>query len=256
MQNSLSKTIEKLKTSKQVVGIFTTGSSSTGLKPYSDIDLVVILNKNSEKIKSIYTMVDNHFADIFFFDLDFLKQIQLKKTIPTNSFEGIFITWLSKAKIYYDTSGILTKYKKAFSAKKMFIADNEKQEWLTKINYSYIANKRYYGAKDKLYSRALELRLAHSVIELCTTYCALRNIGWRGEKAFITYLQKHDKKYLKNLLDYFNSKSLKAKVGYYGKLFTMTLTPQYKKWGKDFFIINSARSLNTREKIKIRKTLE
>jgi len=256
MQNSLSKTIEKLKISKQVVGIFTTGSSSTGLKPYSDIDLVIIFKKNSEKIKSIYTTLDNHFADIFFFDIPFLEQIQSNQSLSANSFKGIFVTWLAKGVIHHDPIGLLAKYKKTFSKKKMIITDAEKQECLVKINYNYIANKRYYSAPNKIYSQALQLRLAYSVIELGTTYCALRNIAWRGEKEFIVYLDKHDKKYLKTLLGYFDGKNLKAKSSYYEKLFTMTLTPQYKKWGKDFFIINSARSLNTREKTKIRKTLE
>jgi len=255
-KTKLSNIIRSLKNYPQIVGVFTTGSSSNKLKPYSDIDLVIILKKNYEKIKSIYTNIDGHFADIFFFDIPFLEQIKLNKNLLANSFKGIFITWLNKGVIHYDPVGALSKYKKTFSKKKMIINDIEKQECLVKINYNYIANKRYYGAPNKIYLQALQIRLAYSVIELCTAYCTLRNIAWRGEKEFISYLDKHDKKYLKNLLGYFGEKNFNRKFNSYEKLFSMTLTPKYKKWEKDFFIINSNQNLSTTKKAAIRKMLE
>lgn len=252
-ETRLSKIIQGLKNYPQVVGVFTTGSSLNKLKPYSDIDLVIILKKNSEKIKSIYTNIDGRFADIFFFDIPFLEQIKLNKNLLANSFKGIFITWLNKGVIHYDPAGALSKYKKNFSKKKMVINDIEKQEYLVKINYNYIANKRYYGASNEIYFQALQIRLAYSVIELCTAYCAIRNIAWRGEKDFITYLNKHDKKYLKNLLGYFSEKNFNRKFNSYEKLFSMTLTSKYKKWEKNFFIVNTTKKLGGSTKRKIKK---
>lgn len=253
MQTSLAKVIENLKASAQVVGIFTTGSSSSKLQFYSDIDLVIILKRNSEKIKSIYTILDQQFADIFFFDIAFLNNVKLKNNLLANNFEGIFVTWLSKSVIHYDPIGVLEKYKKIFLRKKMLIADSEKQECLVKINYSYIVNKRYYSAKNRVYSRALQLRLAYSVIELSTAYCAFREIPWRGEKDFISYLEKNDKKYLKALLNYFESENLKTKYLAYTRLFDITTTKKYKKWENNFLVINAPKILEPNKAGKIKK---
>jgi len=55
MYASLEKLIEKLKTSPRVKGIFSTGTTATRMNPSSDIDLIVVLDKNTENIKSVYT---------------------------------------------------------------------------------------------------------------------------------------------------------------------------------------------------------
>ena len=60
--------IEKLKTKDEVDAVFVTGSYGIAQeKSYSDIDLVIILRKNTNKLKSVYTWIDGVFADIFFF---------------------------------------------------------------------------------------------------------------------------------------------------------------------------------------------
>src|SRR3989344_1145536 len=97
-QSSLTKLIEQLKLSPRVKGIFSTGSTATKLTPSSDIDLVIILDKNDESIKSIYTIIENRFSDVFFFDVDFLKQLENKIEVSANNFDGMFLEWLAKGK--------------------------------------------------------------------------------------------------------------------------------------------------------------
>ena len=52
---SLTNLIEKLKLSPRVKGVFSAGTTATKLTPSSDIDLIIIIDKNSEEIKSIFT---------------------------------------------------------------------------------------------------------------------------------------------------------------------------------------------------------
>ena len=84
-------------------GIFTTGTSVSKLTPASDLDLIVILDKNSEGIKSVFTTIGNHFSDVFFFDVDFLNQLSKKREVLGNTFDGMFVAWLSTSEIAYDT---------------------------------------------------------------------------------------------------------------------------------------------------------
>jgi len=58
---SLKNLLEQLKLSPRVKGIFSTGTTATGLTPWSDIDLVIVLDKNDEKIKLVYTKIEKSF---------------------------------------------------------------------------------------------------------------------------------------------------------------------------------------------------
>lgn len=82
--NSLDKIIEKLKSNGDVDAVFLTGSIGTKTnKPYSDIDLIVILKNNSKEIESIFTWIDGIFADIYFFDLENIKEIEESSFLST-----------------------------------------------------------------------------------------------------------------------------------------------------------------------------
>ncbi|HUD04222.1 MAG TPA: nucleotidyltransferase domain-containing protein, partial [Candidatus Paceibacterota bacterium] len=107
----LQEIIEKLKNKDQVDSVFLTGSQGLEKRPHSDIDLVIILKENSEKISSLYTWVDNTFADIFFFDHSDLKKIETAKKLGANNMDGILVSWLEKATIQFDKSGKLTGLK-------------------------------------------------------------------------------------------------------------------------------------------------
>jgi len=254
---SLFNLIEKLKSSPRVKGIFTVGSTAKKMNASSDIDLVIILDNNLEGIKSVYTMIENRFADIFFFDIKFLNNLKNKQKVSDNNFEGIFLSWLDNGKIEYDPDNILlilkTKIKKR--PPKQIIQDSEKKDFWIKINYNFIANLRYYNSKDKLYHQALEFRLLYSSIELLSAYFAFRDIPWRGEKAAVKYLKQKDPNFLLLFKKYFQSSSLDKKMKYYQKLFQKVFFGKYQKWPKDFIISVSHQNKDNKKLINFWKKL-
>ena len=235
---SLAELIEKLESSPRVVGIFTTGTAAIKLNPESDIDLVIVLDKNSEGIKSIYTTIENHFSDIFFFNVDFINKLKNEQEIRGNSFDGMFADWLINGKIEYDPENILLAAKNEISKNQPLqkITSSEKREFWIKINYNLIANLRYYNAKDALYHEALELRLLYSTSEIFNAYLSFRNIPWRGEKFAIQYFKKNDSEMLSVFKKYTSSISLEEKMKYYENLLNLTFFGEYQKWGEDFVI--------------------
>lgn len=235
---SLAQLLLRLKSSPRVKGIFLTGSTAAGITPSSDIDLVVILDKNVEGMKSVYTTVERHFADIFFFDLPFIHRLHKKRRVAGNSFEGMFCTWLAQGKIEYDPGSFLQGLRKKIGINFpiLDVSESEKRDLWVKVNYNFIANARYYGAKKGLYHQALALRLLYSVIELVTAYCSFRGIAWRGEKAVIHYLKQHDRKYLETFLAYTASRTLDDKMKQYRALFRRTSFGKYKPWHDGFVI--------------------
>ncbi len=255
---SLKKLIEKLKLSQRVKGIFTTGTTATKLNPESDIDLVVILDKNTEDIKSVYTMVENHFSDIFFFDTKFLGQLKNKHEVFGNNFDGIFLDWFISGKIEYDPENILTAIKdKVDKSRPLQKIDNqEKREFWIKINYNFIANSRYNNAKDQLYHSALEVRLLYSLTEIINAYFSFRDIPWRGEKFAIQYFEKNDSNFLSIFQKYTTSSSLQEKMKYYEMLLELTFFGDYQKWEKDFIIpISKQDQLNVQQLKKFWESL-
>src|SRR3989344_8657599 len=237
-QLSLMNLIEQLKLSPRVKGIFTTGTTATKLTLSSDIDLVIILDKNDESIKSVYTKIENHFSDIFFFDIDFINQLKSRQEVSGNNFDGMFLEWLVKGKIEYDPESLLLTLKNIIDKNPPLqnVTDSEKRDFWIKTNYNFIANLRYYNSSDELYRKALEMRLLYSVIELITAYFSFRGMPWRGEKAAVRYFEEHDKKFLETFRKYSASGSLEKKMKYYRALFAKVFFGTYRRWEKGFIV--------------------
>lgn len=249
--SSLDIVIEKLKASPRVKGIFLTGSISA-LKPESDLDVVIILDKNTEQIKSLYTTIEGRFADIFFFGQEFLEQLDIEKEISGNSLAAIFLNWLDKAKIVYDPKRILENLRSKKLSSKIFVPDYEKRQAWVNVNYNFIAAKRYFTAVAPLYRSALELRLMYSVMELVTAYFTFRDIPWRGEKTAVGYFQHADPDYFSIFNDYLASTTSEERMRSYEALFKKTLFRDYQQWPQEFSI---AVSLQPKKDILI-KSLE
>jgi len=198
----------------------------------------VVIDKNSEDIKSIFTTIENRFSDIYFFDIDFLNQLKDKSEVSGNNFDGMFLEWLKKGKIEHDPENLLESLKGKIeeTSPTQKVVDSEKRDFWIKTNYNFIANSRYYNSKDEIYHKALELRLLYSVIELITAYFSFRGIPWRGEKAAIKYLEQTDQKFLSIFEEYAKSNLLTEKMKHYTELFDAMFSGEYQKWEDDFVI--------------------
>ncbi|PIQ68887.1 MAG: hypothetical protein COV91_01600 [Candidatus Taylorbacteria bacterium CG11_big_fil_rev_8_21_14_0_20_46_11] len=236
--DSLTDVIAKLKNSPRVKGILTTGTTASEMNASSDIDLVVILDTNVEELKSVYTTIENRFSDIFFFDTEFVKRLGGKGEIKGNSFEGMFLEWLRKGAVEHDSGGLLSELKKekeeAPPAQK--VSEQEARDLWVKVNYNFIANARYYGSKEELYHKALEIRLLYGVVELITAYFSFRGIPWRGEKEAVKYFEVNDQRFWEIFQTYSASNTLSEKMKKYEELYSCVFFGEYTKWGKDFII--------------------
>jgi hypothetical protein len=231
---TLPQTIEKLKLHQDVDAVFLTGSQGNEHKPYSDIDLVIILNKHAYDLTSLYTWIDDKFADIFFFDQADLERIDTTKELPGNAMDAVFVSWLQKATIQFDKTGKLTDLKNKADElnKKVSIPKSEKDLFWQKINYNFVANTRYFESNDTTYHEALEVRLLYSVSEVFTGYFEFRGILWRGEKSAMKYLKENDTNFYNVFIAYTKAVDLSDKFNKYSDLVKMVFTDGYKLWSK------------------------
>ena len=231
----LDRIINNLKSKSEVDAIFLTGSQGSEHKSYSDIDLVVILEKHRYDLTSLYTWIDDKFADIFFFDHSDLRRIEESQQLSANAMDGVFVSWLEKSSILFDKSGKLTALKDKTEElnKKMNVPKPEKDLFWQKINYNFVANKRYFESNDPLYHEALEIRLLYSVSELFTGYFEFRDIPWRGEKAALKYLSQSDQDFHNAFMSYVKARTLGERFDRYSTMAKLVFTGDYKYWGRD-----------------------
>jgi len=216
---SYSDLINNLKDRKEVDAVFITGSFATSTAGRaSDLDLVIVLNENIPKLQSVYEKIDGVFADIFFFDKTDLKRLIRAKKLDGNSMDGILLSWIQKADIKFDKSGLLTKIKKRASKIHLFVSNVEKRNILQRISYNYNRNERYFKSKNKKYLEALNILLMYSVVELITGFLILRDKPWRGEKDAIAFIEKQDPTFKRLFLKFNRVMNIESKMKIYRKM--------------------------------------
>jgi predicted nucleotidyltransferase len=216
--NDLNTIIKTLSTKNEVDGILLFGSVMTAeFKPYSDIDVAVVLNEAVEpKISSCFSYIENKMADIYFFYSNQIDQlINSAKTLDIYSIEGKLVFWLKNGEILYDKNNRLKRLKDR-QIRTEITGSLKYTNWY-KINYDYLHNLRMYSSNDALYHQALEIRLLYSMMDLLL-YLELRDVPWRGEKAVIRYLEKNNPEFLNKFFECIRAEDLDIKFRLYCEL--------------------------------------
>ncbi len=228
----LAEIISNLESHQDIDAVFLTGSYGQEHKSYSDIDLVIILKKNTHNLTSLYTWIDNKFADVFFFDHRDLERIETSNELSGNAMDAVFVSWLQKAVIQFDKSGKLNDLKSRQDEllKKIAIPQPEKDTYWQKINYNFVANTRYFQSDDPIYHEALEVRLLYSVSEVFSGYFTFRDVLWRGEKMALHYLKENDVDFYEAFLAYAKASSIEEKFNCYTSLVKLVFSQGYTLW--------------------------
>jgi predicted nucleotidyltransferase/predicted DNA-binding WGR domain protein len=246
--DSLNKIIEKLKSNDEVDAVFLTGSVGAKTNTsYSDIDLIIILKDNSKEIESIFTWIDGIFADIYFFDLENIREIEESLFLPTQNskikhkMNAFLYSWLKKGNIKFDKSGELTKLKTL--GKEVKIPQTQLFRSWNNTNYNLEVNTRYFNSNNSLYHEALEIRLMYSVPQTICSYLDFIGQPWEGEKKAITYLKENDIDFYNLFLKYTKATNLTERFNIYKQIAerVFSLNPKYKVWDKTEIIAKSQR---------------
>jgi len=236
--SELETIIKNLESNNDVDAAFLAGSFVNDKRPYSDIDLIIILKKNVECIKSVFTWIDGIFADIFFFDLENIDNTMNANWSPAISHErkhlmnSLLIHWLKEGAVQFDKSGKLTELKsKEVNLNK--VGKGIKEWCWLEINYSLETNNRYFNSNDPIYQEALEMRLLlRSIPQLIEGYFAFRDIPWRGEKNAVKYFKEKDSVFYSKFLGFSKSSLLKDRFEYYKQMVDLIFTSDYSLWSK------------------------
>lgn len=236
--SQLQDIIEKLKVKEEVDAVLLTGSHGEGVKPYSDIDLIIVLKNNFQKIESVFTWIDDTFADIYFFDLGNIEKMITDGSVfagpvqnKDHSTNYLLPCWLEKGTIQFDKSGKLTLLKSLNI--KTSVDRSSRESACRQINYNFEANTRYFKSNDPLYHEALEIRLMYSIVELIVGYFLFRDIPWQGEKKAVGLLKEDHQDFYNEFISYSKSQNLKDKFAHYANMVRLVLVSEYSLWSRN-----------------------
>jgi len=222
--------------------VFTTGSTATGLGPASDIDLAVVLDRNHEGLRSVFTIVDDRFADIYVFDVPFVTKLKETDPVRGNSWEGVFAARLASGRIEHDPDGVLARLMaqlKASGIPGSVEAAEQRVAWV-KLNYDLATNQRYFQSQDPKYLRALEIRLLYGGADVITAYFTFRGMAWQGEKAALAYFDNLDPGFGAALQQFLRAATIGDRFPAYLTLIGLAWHGEFQPWPSDFLVPQDA----------------
>lgn len=232
---TLDQIIKNLENKPYVDAVFVTGSQGINEeKEYSDIDLGIILNTESD-LQNVFQWVDDKPCDIYIFDSVYMKTLLTAKTISTNQREGLLINFFDNANIKFDKTGIISSLKEKIGElkKNLLVPESSKKSFEGIINIEYVTNNRYFQSKKPEYYEALEIKLPTAINNILVGYFNFRDIPWKGDKRVLKYLKENDLNFFNTYMKAIRANSVEEKFTAYTDLVKMVFTGKYSLWQKD-----------------------
>ncbi|MFH0937135.1 MAG: nucleotidyltransferase domain-containing protein [Candidatus Daviesbacteria bacterium] len=251
----LDEFLELLKKSDVVDGILLMGSSANGtMNKFSDIDITLIVKNIPANTLGIATFVEHRFTEIYIYTVDEINTLIDKNDIDPDKKEGWIFNWIRDGKIITDKSGSLSKVKEKSTTLNLDkVSDYLIFSSISKVNYNYVQNKRYFDSGSEIHLKALQVRLLYCMADVFVAYFNVRKLRWSGEKQAIKYLEQNDHEFLELFEGYQTATELKDKMELYQQIAELALDPAGGLWKRE--VVSVITDGNFSEE-SIRKSLE
>ncbi|WP_420632370.1 nucleotidyltransferase domain-containing protein [Candidatus Leptofilum sp.] len=237
---SLTELISRLQQQEAIDAILLAGSTGQEtFKPYSDYDLLIVLNEMSKPPSLIITTINGYLTELYFLTASDADQIiQNPQTIEANTLHGAFVSMITKGKIVHDVSGRLAKlHQIAPQTQCDSILDHQVYAAWYSVTYNHAQNLRYFHSGDSLYWEALQCRLLYCISNCLTAYFTLRKMPWRGEKEAIRTLRKHDPDFLTQFQATIMAGGIEQQFPKYEQLVAQTLPAGMPQWPASYTVV-------------------
>ncbi|MEM7334384.1 MAG: nucleotidyltransferase domain-containing protein [Chloroflexota bacterium] len=244
----LDDVLERLKRQPEIDAILLAGTTGKEtLKPYSDYDLLIVLNEMVEPPSLIITTIEGKLAELYFWNAVAIdEKIENPQTVEANSLAGAFLSMVTKGKIVYDASSRLEDLRKiAPQTHIKDILDHQIYAAWYSVTYNHAQNLRYFSSQDWLYWMALQCRLLYCISNCLSAYFTLRGMPWRGEKEAIRYLQANDPAYLEQFQAAVTAGGIEQQFPQYVQLVEQTLPEGISVWGESYTAVQPQPHITT-----------
>jgi len=200
------------------------------LRPYGDIDLVVVLDEDVRpRLSMCFCYIENRIGDVYFFTTEQIDELAGSSVrLDAGSIEGKLVCWLADGRIVCDKNGRLNRLREGQIETE--VPDSRKHAVWFHINYDYLQSLRMFNSGDEAYLEALEIRLPRAVYELMPEYMELRDVPYTGDKGAVAYFKAHNPEFLVKFRECFGTDGLVRKFQLYSELVAETLEGTGEMW--------------------------
>ncbi len=235
MRITLQTLTTRLTATPNVAGLVAIGSTAHHRHAHSDIDFLVILYGNPDRLRSIYTFVTGTFAEFFFCNVATLRRLLNSRSLCANEWDGTLYSWIRAGTVLLDRTGHLARLKAARPLPLLVPTPEARAAW-TRINYMRVENERYFRSQLRGYHGALTLQLGVAVSDLVTAYFQLRGLPWRGEREALLTLRHRSPALLSALGQYSQASTLPRRMAAYRRAFSIVVTKRYPRWARELIV--------------------
>ncbi|WP_420643547.1 hypothetical protein [Candidatus Leptofilum sp.] len=245
---SLDELVERLRQQADIDAILLAGTTGQEtLKPYSDYDLLIVLNELPQPPSLIITTIDGVLTELYFLTAAAADEMLANpQTIEANTLHGAFVSMITKGKIVHDATGRLAKLRH-IAPKTRFDNILEHQiygAWYS-VTYNHAQNLRYFHSGDSLYWEALQCRLLYCISNCLSAYFTLRKLPWRGEKEAIRYLRAHDPDFLALFQTTITAGGLEQQFPKYEQLVGQCVPDGMPQWPASYTVVQPQAGLTS-----------
>ena len=199
---SLQEVLDRLADRRVVDGVLVMGSAAAvadRLPPWSDYDVLVILEQAALPLRLVLTLVDHRLTEVYFITTAALEQLAAGEQLP-DGVEAVrsALTLDPERTRHLRPPGWLAYARMLLASRASYAPTTEVElynRWVH-TNYNVRQMKRMEASADPVYQMAVDLRLLYCLADLKTDYFAVRHLPYRGEKEAVRYWMEHDPAYL------------------------------------------------------------
>lgn len=184
--------LHRLRRRREVVGLVMVGSlGHAALKPESDYDLLIVLDKLPLPLDVALTTIDGRVSDVLFCSLAQVEALLTVQTLTARMPERALLHWLHSGRIDYDRTGRLAQVRD--HAPNVATAPDRAAQfrlWYA-VNFNLLHGERLLRSGDEVYLLAMDFRFLYMLQEVLEAYLLNHGIPQRGEKHTIRHLQRH-----------------------------------------------------------------
>ena len=232
---TLGEVLRTLRKEQSVTGLVVMGSAGRGrLKPSSDYDLLVILDKGPRPCRILFTSIGGRMADVILSSRGMLGKIAEagKKPFNAGSIERMLEKYIITGKVALDRGGLLGRIRKTRGRLPVPVSHPDLDAYKTwnYINYNLKQAERYALMKDPVSREALNLRLHYSVTAVVSGYLLFRGHEWKGEKEAFNWLLRNAAPFYRLVQVFFREQNAAKKLGIFRLMAKEALEPVGGTW--------------------------
>jgi hypothetical protein len=237
-QMTLDEVVAALARAEWIEAVAVIGSGNGGLRPESDLDLLVVLADDAPRLGVGLTHVGGRLTDLVFARSTEIAALgeALRDGSRLQAEQSRLAASLAEGRVRHDRSGATTHVAGLARERPRLPAPSTPADqyalWFS-VNFNVLHTERMARSADPLYGDAIDLRFLYQLVDLLYGYFRLRGLEAHGEKEALRRLAIWDPAWLKLFQSCLHEPDRARRVALYRQLAQAALAPFGPLWSQE-----------------------